>query len=766
MIIYLYFLILSFLPLIEGELLGIGRFIFLAFCLPLVIYLSKRQHRVFNVNTRCLQVIFIAFLLLVTLSTIFSPVFGRSLSTLVLYFAYFIYFLGAQVLVKEKKELFKELLVISILFPSLVLCLFSFYFLIAKEPPPFAGMNLIFANFGHNHLVDFLIFAFPVSLILFFKEEKRIKKIFFLLLNLIFLSTFIFSFSRGGILMAFLEILLFVFIVRKTKDVNNRHAIAYQLFSFLMGLLLVLSLGVSIFGYYYFGQERIKTSENFFLKKAFREPPISSRLDYYRQTILTFKERPLFGWGLDNFRYLSTKYQSQENGWSWYSHNHFLQMFSETGIFGGVCFLLLTFFLLKNIIKLTHDRGQNRLYDALFIGILASLIHSLFDYDWQFPSVFLLFWVIVGYLRAQCHSESISESHKILRYAQDDINKEKYRLFLLGIGIFLFVIAGLEFSANILLFKGDYEKSLKIWPFRLDNWQAAVNYYHKNNELDKSLAIMQKLIVIEPISDRNYYSLAEIYKQKNQPDKAFTYYLEALKLNPKQENIYYQLIDLWPQTQNKNWQEFFNLLERLETAKGPYCLLKCLGFANEEKILNQLLQLIQLKEFNQLNKVQQAKVYYWLAMLTTYQKDWNQDIDFLQKAIVLDPKDAYQNFLTDLTVIKNIEESFWQEDFDRVEKLAKTFLKRENNSIFHEDYYISEAIYYLGQIALKSNQLKEGEDYFKRAIKINPNNDKAYIKLAIIFQQQNNLEESKKTLDQCILLNNWSEDCKKELTNL
>lgn len=769
MIIYIFFLILSFLPLIEGELLGVGRFIFLAFCLPLSIYLFKRKGRAFTFKAGPLIVIFSLFLFFATLATIFSPVFSRSLNTLVLYFAYFIYFLSSQVLVKEKKELFKELLVISILFPSLILCFLSFYFLIAKEPPPFAGMNLIFANFGHNHLVDFLIFAFPLALVLFFKEKKKNKKLLFLCLNLIFLTGFILSFSRGGILMAILEILLFILMLKKTKKLTNREAAAYQLFSFFITLLLVLSLGVSIFGYYYFGKEKVKGLENFFLKKAFREPPISSRLDYYRQTILAFKERSIMGWGLDNFRYLSSKYQSEPNGWSWHSHNHFLQMFAETGIFGGIILLLLILSVIKRV-RPWLGLDPNLIDIGLKIGLGVSIIHSLFDYDWQFSSVFLLFWTISGFLI--CHSRGSPVEGDKSGSGMIKI----YRAMFLFLGGIIFMIAIFEFTSNILLFKGNYEKSLKIWPFKLENWQAAANYYQKNNQLDKSLAILNKLIILEPISDRNYFSLAEIYKQKNQPDKAFTYYLEALKLNPKQENIYYELIDLWPLKKNKNWPEFFNLLERLETAKGPYCLLKCLGFSNEEKILNQLLQLISRRagspsgrksdDFNQLNQLQQARVYYWLAMLTTYQKDWDQDIDFLQKAVTLDNKKDYRDFLNDLLLVKKIQASYESKNYTAVKNLSINLQKKEKNHIFHEKFYLDEIYYLLAEIAFTENNLIQAESYWIVAKTINPWGEKSYLKLAQLYKKIGNQDKEKTILTECSQADQWKDKCKAELITI
>ena len=530
MIFYFFFLILSFLPLIEGELLGIGRFLLLSSCLPLAIYLFRRNVKVGSLprQTRLLYMFFVIFLFFALLSTIFSPVFSRSFNTLILYFVYLIYFLTARILAKEKKTLFRDLLIVTVIFPSLVLCLLSFYLVFNQEPPPFSSMNLIFANFGHNHLVDYLIFAFPLSLFLLFKEKDIWKKILFLLLNLIFLAGFILSFSRGGILMAILIIFLLQIFTRRKKPAGTRHAAIVQLPTIFMLLLLGFILLFSISGYYYLGEETIKNLNNLLLKKAFRQLHLSSRIEYWRQAVLAFKDKPLLGWGLDNFRYLSKKYQKAPSAWSWYTHNHFVQMFVETGIFGGLSFLFLIFFLLKKIQPFINKRlNLNDLKCFLTIGLFISVIHSLLDYDWQFPPVFLIFWVIAGYL-TKCKMQSAKCKVAVQSSKLNNLRKT----FLLLLGIMLFIIAIFEFTGNLFLFSGVeneekrnhqkaesyYQQSLAVWPFKLENWQVVIHYYQDKNQKEKVLNLLNKLVILEPINEENFRSIGNIYYQNKEFD--------------------------------------------------------------------------------------------------------------------------------------------------------------------------------------------------------------------------------------------------------
>lgn len=757
MILYLFFLILAFLPLVEGELLGIGRFLLLASCLSLTIYLYKSKFQGFTFK-------FPLFLFFATLATIFSPVFSRSLNILLLYSAYFIYFLTAQVLAKKRGDTFKDLLVVSLLFPSLVLCFLSFYLLFSKEPPPFSTMNLIFANFGHNHLVDFLVFSYPLSLILFFKEQQRFKKILFLLLNLIFLSGFILSFSRGGILMSILIIILFEFSFWKNRKQQNKGVRLSHLYNIGMGLLLILILGLGIVGYYYLGEEKIKNLNNPLLEKTLRQSPFSSRIEYWRQAALAFKEKPLLGWGLDNFRYLSKKYQKWPGAWSWYVHNHFFQMFVELGIFGGLSFLLLIGAILGSFFsKRWHQKTYPSMDWVLSLGLFVSAIHSFFDYDWQFPSVFLFFWVIAGYV-----NRSKVKSAK-------DYLVSKFTLYL---GIILFVVAFFEFTGNLFLlsaFRNEesgnyqktenfYQKSISLWPFKLENWQAVIHYYKAQNQKEKALNLLNNLLVLEPINDKNYESIGDLFYEKKDLDKTIEYYQKATELNPaSSESIYLKIIDIWPEKTEKNWPDFFQILTKIEEIKGKKCLLKCLGSENEEKILNLLLQLIKSDDFSQLNKSQQARVYFWLAVLTTHQRDWDQDIEFLEKAVILDGKEEYGQFLNDLFLIKKIEESFWNKDFDEVEQLSKIFIEKEKDHIFHQKFYLAEAIYFLGEIKSEKGKLREAEDYFKRSIEIDPWNDRPYLSLANIYENKNEKEKAKEILNECVKTNSWSKDCEERL---
>ena len=81
------------------------------------------------------------------------------------------------------------------------------------------------------------------------------------------------------------------------------------------------------------------------------------------------------------------------------AHNHYFQVFIESGILGFLSFLGIILVSLWNmfysLIK-TND-VKNKVYiSGLFCGFLALVIHSSFDFNLTFVSLALIFWVLIA----------------------------------------------------------------------------------------------------------------------------------------------------------------------------------------------------------------------------------------------------------------------------------------------------------------------------------------------------------------------------------
>ena len=109
-----------------------------------------------------------------------------------------------------------------------------------------------------------------------------------------------------------------------------------------------------------------------------------------------FGDNPIIGIGPKMFRKLCNKneYKISEFSCSTHPHNYSVQILAETGIFGFVSFILFYFFLIKDFIRLTLQKNNNKYKFPLY----SLLILNLVNFMPLFPSGnFFNNWVSITY---------------------------------------------------------------------------------------------------------------------------------------------------------------------------------------------------------------------------------------------------------------------------------------------------------------------------------------------------------------------------------
>jgi len=122
------------------------------------------------------------------------------------------------------------------------------------------------------------------------------------------------------------------------------------------------------------------------LGKSVREGSINERASMIADGIGLWKQHPVFGWGTDQFRYVS--------GYQTYSHNNYVELLSNNGLVGLVLYYSMFVFLLAAGIGLIRsgDKSANH-YGWLNVTTLAILIF------WDFALVSYyskLQWVVLS----------------------------------------------------------------------------------------------------------------------------------------------------------------------------------------------------------------------------------------------------------------------------------------------------------------------------------------------------------------------------------
>ncbi|MCL4339324.1 O-antigen ligase family protein [Patescibacteria group bacterium] len=374
------------LPFLEGpeKKTGFALLLFFAFITG---YRLLKLNLIFD----AIDFLFAFFLLFASISTIFSLSLSRSFVQWLVYLAVFIIFLSLRRLDKSESQKIKSIFTYGITVVSIILSLISlsFFLPIKVFPLPRSGMNLYFPTFGHNHLAGVLLIAIPLILSRYAdsKNENNIKSVKIWAFTALFLLVSLaFTFSRSAYVLILFCISVFVFSGK--FDPKNKFFGGIATISIIIFFIFQFIFFNSLFGHKLQG----------FPKQLYKQ--VSSpdlRFYYLNQAWRGFEASPVFGTGLDTFRYVSALYQTKSLTSSDYTHNQFVEMFTETGINGGIMFLFLISLVLFRIYKeKKYSAGNFGL--GLTLAITISTVNNFIDYDWQLLSLFLFFWICIALL--------------------------------------------------------------------------------------------------------------------------------------------------------------------------------------------------------------------------------------------------------------------------------------------------------------------------------------------------------------------------------
>jgi hypothetical protein len=139
---------------------------------------------------------------------------------------------------------------------------------------------------------------------------------------------------------------------------------------------------------------------------SFTTHNVWQRFTFVQDAFKIIKEYPLIGAGGGGWRALYHKYQSYDYA-SNEVHNHPVQLWVETGIFGfGVLLLiggLLIYQFYKIKVKLKEDLEEKSTFDniltcAIFVSIVSLYVHSVIDFDFSLSAVSIFVWALTGLL--------------------------------------------------------------------------------------------------------------------------------------------------------------------------------------------------------------------------------------------------------------------------------------------------------------------------------------------------------------------------------
>lgn len=344
----------------------------------------------------------LGFLFILILATIFSQdmvfsIFGspsRAGGTLnMLFFVIFVVLLALFTDENSWKKLFNLLFIAGVLISSLAVVQ---YFNIFKN---------IFISFGTGNAPSFLgnstflaiymIFLSFLSFTLLMQEQDKKKKIIYGALFLLFIFTVLITGARATYLGILIGLIFFFFFYPKKIKTVKIIAASILLFTIIIAVLL------NIFPQIGEKNNLLKIAVNRLSVKRVATDLLGTRFAAWKITIEGIKDKPILGWGPENFyiafeKYYDPNITSVKNMWWDRPHNVFLDIAVSSGIFSAIIYCLFWLALLWQLQIFKRQRGDDKHtylahgLQSMFIAYLTALFFNFDNISTYFVAFFFI----------------------------------------------------------------------------------------------------------------------------------------------------------------------------------------------------------------------------------------------------------------------------------------------------------------------------------------------------------------------------------------
>jgi O-antigen ligase len=294
-------------------------------------------------------------------------------------------------------------------------------------------------------------------------------------------------------------------------------------------------------------------NENLFIDKR---ASFGTRLNLYTNTLDLIKKNPKFGVGPGNWKIQHGQFSLYgtpgEDGRKLVQrpHSDFLWIASESGIIGGIIYLMIFLIALKCIHeKIFAHSDSNTLFNYSIIGvILGYFFISLFDFPFERITHNFFFFLLLSYIVS-------TSSNKKISYFKNKINKLFWVFSLLIIGSATYV-ANARHKGEVYLTKAKFYKDKNTWQaiiknvdkayipniYEIDRSGTPLHWYRgvanfSLGKLDDSFEDFKIAYDYNPYHLHVLNNIGTIYELKGNSKIAKQYYQKALLISPRFEEV-------------------------------------------------------------------------------------------------------------------------------------------------------------------------------------------------------------------------------------
>ncbi len=240
---------------------------------------------------------------------------------------------------------------------------------------------------GNSNTIGIIIGVSTTFSFYFFVFEKKYFYIFPIIITFIMV---LLTGSRTALVFVVLNILFLIYFKNRSSFKGKLKAVILILLLFLLSYYLIFNIPI----FYTVIGKRVENYIAIFSGSGTNEGSILMRNYLIKFGIEKFKEKPIFGWGIANYRILL----GQDIGRETYAHNNYIELLVDVGTIGMVVYYLMYIFSLFKLkkIKIGIYKNYKYLFISLFLSILIIGYSSIYYYNKHFYILLAMASVLIG----------------------------------------------------------------------------------------------------------------------------------------------------------------------------------------------------------------------------------------------------------------------------------------------------------------------------------------------------------------------------------
>ena len=414
-----------------------------------------------------------------------------------------------------------------------------------------------------SYLAVYMVFHIFLALALFYRAKDFRKWIY---LFVIILESFVLyhTATRGAIL-GIIGGLLISWLLIAVLSSNKKTRLAHM--SLLVGMVIIIG------GFLFLSKsDFVKNSQvlNRFAGISLTEGTTESRLTIWKMSWRGFKEKPVFGWGQENFNLVFNKYYEpilyKQEPWFDRAHNVFFDRLTTNGIFGLLSYFGLLgaalYYLWANRKKTGLSVEDSAIFGSMF---LAYFFNNLFVFDNLISLILFATFLAYVSFRSKANAPIPNEVSGV----RADYGKAVYAVIIGAAFVFIIYavnIPGILASKTILnAFKAagtgnapgafaEFQKAISYNSFgsmeAREHLSSFAMQVYGNPNFDKefkekvanyAMDELKKQNEQYPNDIREMIFLAAVYNKTQKYEEAISLLNKAIEIAPKKQQLYFEL---------------------------------------------------------------------------------------------------------------------------------------------------------------------------------------------------------------------------------